>query len=74
MGKKIFRMAILFGFFKFLTVITVAAPPEVDTVGRFRFGELSFTPTAIFRPGWNVARIQPATTVRSGDLSLSDSH
>ncbi|WP_294435937.1 hypothetical protein [uncultured Victivallis sp.] len=74
MGKKIFRMAILFGFFKFLTVITVAAPPEVDTVGRFRFGELSFTPTAVYRPGWNIACIQPATAASSDDGSISARH
>ena len=74
MGKQGLRAAILFGLIEFLTVFAIASPPSVDTAGKFRFGELAFTPTAIYRPGWNLARIQPATAVRSGDGSLSARH
>ena len=66
MKKKVFPAGILFALIGFLTVIAEDSPPGADRRGAFRYGELSFVPTVIHGPGWNVARIQPAAVKRDG--------
>ena len=66
MKKKVFPAGILFALIGFLTVIAEDSPPGADRRGAFRYGELSFVPTVIHGPGWNVARIQPAAAKRDG--------
>lgn len=74
MGKKTFLSVLLFGILGPLTVLAMGELPKVDAAGKFRFGDLVFTPTAIFRPGWNVARIQPAAAAPGKDGSISARH
>ncbi len=50
-----------------------AAIEPQGNAGGFRFGELSFVPTIIYQPGWNLARIQPVVPEQA-ETVFSASH